>query len=86
MGEKIREKAKSLETSHERGLCSAVESTHRDPVNHRQMMRRTDEERSKWQEGMEKEFQDFEKRGVWKVKKSNEIPPGRRLILMQVGL
>ena len=44
------------------------------------MMRRPEEERSKWQEGMEKEFQDFEKRRVWKVKKSNEMTPGKRLI------
>ena len=32
-GEKIREKAKSLEISCERGLCRAVESTHGEPVN-----------------------------------------------------
>ena len=79
-GGEIREKAKSLETSYERGLHSAVESTCGEPVNCRKMIRRPEVERSKWQEGMEKEFQDFEKRRVWKVRKMNEIPPGRRLI------
>ena len=46
-GRTIGEKVRSLETNHERGLHSAVESTHREPVNHREMMKRTEEERIK---------------------------------------
>ena len=66
-GRIIGEKVRSLENSHEKGSHSAVESTHREPVNHRDMMKRPEEERIKCQEGMQKEFKDFEKRGVWKV-------------------
>ena len=29
---------------------------------------------------MQKEFKDFEKRGVWKVMKMRDTPPGRKLI------
>ena len=29
---------------------------------------------------MQKEFKDFEKRGVWKVMKMRDMPPGRKLI------
>ena len=43
-------------------------------------MTRPEEERSKWQEGMDKEFKDFEKRGVWKVMKIEDTPLGQRLI------
>ena len=79
-GVKNQRKAKALEKSHERELCGAVESTHGEPVNSREMMKRPEEERTKWEEVMDKEFKDFEKRGVWKVKKMSEIPPGRKLI------
>ena len=59
-GNEIREKAGALEKSHERGSCSAIESTHEEPVNCREMMRRPEEERRKWEAGMDKEFKDFE--------------------------
>ena len=76
MGGEIRGNARALENSCERGLCSAVESTHGEPVNCREMMNRPEEERRKWEEGMDKEFKDFEKRGVQKVKKITDTPPG----------
>ena len=44
-GNEIREKARVLDKSHERGLHSAAESTHEEPVNHREMMKRPEEER-----------------------------------------
>ena len=68
MGEKIRKQARALENSRERGLCGAVESTHGEPVNCGEMMKRPEEQRSKWKEGMDKELKNFEKRGVWRVK------------------
>ena len=43
----IRERARELENSHERGLCGAVESTCGEPANHREMMKRLEEEKSK---------------------------------------
>ena len=79
-GKIIGEKVRSLENSCEKCPCGAVESTHREPVNHREMMKRPEEERIKWQEGMQKEFKDFEKRGVWKVMKTRDMPSGRKLI------
>ena len=44
------------------------------------MLRRPEEEKKKWLEGVAKEFKDFEVRGVWVRKCLNEIPKGRRLI------
>ena len=38
------------------------------------------EERRRWLEGVDKEFKDFEKRGVWRVIKKKDMPEGRRLI------
>ena len=43
-------------------------------------MKRPEEERVKWKEGVQKEFKDFEKRGVWKVMKTRDMPSGRKLI------
>ena len=63
-GKKIREKARALENSCVRGSCGAVEVTDGEPTNHREMMKRPEEERSKWQEAMDKEFKDFARRSV----------------------
>ena len=46
-GKIIGEKVRSLENSHEKCLCSAVESTHREPMNCREMMKRPEKERIK---------------------------------------
>ena len=53
-------RARALEISCERGLCSAGESTCGEPMNCGEMMKRPEEERSKWKEGMDKEFNNFE--------------------------
>ena len=38
------------------------------------------QETREWLEGVDKEFKDFEKRGVWRVIKKKDMPEGRRLI------
>ena len=60
-GRIIGEKVRSLETNHERGSHSAVESTHREPVNHSKMMKRPEEERIKWQEGCKRSSRTLRK-------------------------
>ena len=37
------------------------------------MLKRPEEEKRKWLEGVKKELNDFNKRGVWKVKKIKDI-------------
>ena len=67
-------------TSHECGHCSVVESDCKEPKTHKEMLKRPEEERKKWEAGMDKEFNDFERRGVWVVKKKRDITEGRKLI------
>ena len=57
-----------------------MKKVHAVKLNCREMMKRPEEERIKWQEGMQKEFKDFEKRGMWKVMKMRDTPPGRKLM------
>ncbi len=42
--------------------------------------KREPEERAKWLDGVEKEFQNFDKRNVWRVIKIKDVPLGTRLI------
>ena len=51
---------------HERATHSAVESDYKEPRLYKQMLKRPEEERNKWQVGVEKEFRDFQRCGVSK--------------------
>ena len=64
----------------ERANYSAVESDYKEPRTYKQMLKRPEEERNKWKEGVEKEFRDFQRRGVWKRMKTSDVPEGRQLI------
>ena len=49
------------------------------------MLKRPEEEKRKWLEGVKKELNDFNKRGVWKVKKIKDIPEGRKMAAEKMG-
>ena len=44
------------------------------------MLKRPPEEVKEWMEGVTKEFEDFERRKVWRKVKITDIPRGRKLI------
>jgi Reverse transcriptase (RNA-dependent DNA polymerase) len=62
------------------GYFSAIESDYKEPTTFKNMMKLPEEERSKWMEGVIKEFTDLEKRGVWEIKNIKDIPVNRKLI------
>ena len=76
----VMEKIEKLECAHEFGGYSAVESDYREPRTYNEMMKRPEGERMKWQEGMKKEFNDFERRQVWRKIKVKDVPEGRKLV------
>jgi len=53
---------------------------YKEPTTYYQMTKRGSEEKAKWLDGVEKEFQNFDKRNVWRVIKIKDVPLGRRLI------
>ena len=63
-----------------KGNHGLVESDYREPKSHGMMMKRPEWEREKWLEGTQKEFRDFNARGMWRVVKMNDMSTGRRLI------
>ena len=65
---------------HEQIFHSAVESDYSEPKTWKQMLKRPPEEVKKWMEGVQKEFDDFKRRKVWKIVKIKDIPKGRNLI------
>ena len=78
-------KMNKLRQNHEKGYHSAVESDHREPKSHSMMLKRSEWERQKWLEGVQKEFEDFNARGVWRVMKTKDVSTGRRLIGSEWG-
>ena len=44
------------------------------------MMKRSEEERKNWPEGIHKKFNDMQNRKVWRIITKDEVAKGRRLI------
>ena len=44
------------------------------------MLKRPEEEKQKWLEAVQKEFENCENRGVWRRVKMSDVPKGQRLI------
>ena len=51
----------------QKDIDSAVELTHREPMNCGETTKRPEKERIKWEERAQKEFKDFEKRNEKKL-------------------
>ena len=67
---------------HEHGLLGVTtfKEEYKEPTTYKQMMRRHARECEKWLEGVKKELDNYEKRGVWRIIKKGKVPPGRKLI------
>ena len=76
----VGEEAEKLELGYEHAGYSAVESDYKEPRTYREMMKRPVSEREKWLEGMKKEFNNFERRRVWRKIKIKVMPEGRKLV------
>ena len=63
-----------MDRDFERNNYSVVESDYKEPATYETMLKRPEEERRKWEAGMEKEFKDFERRKVWKVIGTKDVP------------
>ena len=61
-------------------MYSAVTSGYLEPQSYKQMLRRSPEERLKWEEAVQEEFGNFLQRGVFVRIFKRDVPEGRKLI------
>ena len=61
-------------------LYSAVCSDYLEPQSFKQMLRRPLQEKMKWKQAVQEEFENFLKRGVFEKMKIKDVPEGRKLI------
>ena len=57
-----------------------VEEEYKEPTSYTDMLRRPESEKKKWLEAIEKEFENFWKRKVWRLVNTTDIPEGRTMI------
>ena len=74
------EDLKEAEEDIGRAYRTAVESDYKEPGTYKAMKKLEKEERSKWEEAVEKEKQDFLKREVLRAIRIEDVPPGRKLL------